>query len=76
MKTGVLYLIFNGVYHVLAVLSGTEPIVEFSSILDLDEFLKGFEDADSAVLEKLKHYKRKLIPKFISKNEKNVKLFN
>ena len=31
----------------------------FSSI---DEFLKGFEEADSDVLEKLKHYKRKLIP--------------
>lgn len=41
MKTGVLYLIFNGIYNVLAVLSGTEPFVEFSSILDLDEFLNG-----------------------------------
>lgn len=33
--------------------------VIFSSI---DEFLKGFEEADSAVLAKLKNYKRKLIP--------------
>ncbi len=32
--------------------------VIFSSI---DEFLKGFEDADDAVLDKMKHYKRKLI---------------
>ena len=28
----------------------------------IDEFLKGFEEYDSAVLDKLKHYKRKLIP--------------
>ncbi|PLY07346.1 MAG: DUF507 domain-containing protein [Arcobacter sp.] len=28
----------------------------------IDQFLKGFEESDSAVLEKLKHYKRKLIP--------------
>ncbi len=33
--------------------------VIFTSI---DEFLKGFEESDSAVLEKIKHYKRKLIP--------------
>ncbi|AXH11188.1 DUF507 family protein [Halarcobacter bivalviorum] len=33
--------------------------VIFSSI---DEFLKGFEKADDAVIEKIKHYKRKLIP--------------
>ena len=33
--------------------------VIFSSI---DEFIKGFEEADSAVLAKLKNYKRKLIP--------------
>ncbi|RXJ75305.1 competence protein [Arcobacter sp. F155] len=32
--------------------------VIFSSI---DEFLKGFEKADDAVMEKIKHYKRKLI---------------
>lgn len=31
----------------------------FSSI---DEFMKGFEQADSAVLTKLRNYKRKLIP--------------
>jgi len=28
----------------------------------IDEFMKGFEQADSAVLAKLKNYKRKLIP--------------
>ncbi len=33
--------------------------VIFSSI---DEFMKGFEQADTIVLEKLKNYKRKLIP--------------
>lgn len=33
--------------------------VIFSSI---DEFLKGFEDADNEVMEKIKHYKRRLIP--------------
>jgi hypothetical protein len=33
--------------------------VIFTSI---DEFLKGFEESDGVVLEKLKHYKRKLIP--------------
>ncbi len=33
--------------------------VIFSSI---DKFLKGFEESDGAVLEKIKHYKRKLIP--------------
>jgi len=33
--------------------------VIFTSI---DEFLKGFEESDTAVIEKLKHYKRKLIP--------------
>lgn len=33
--------------------------VIFSSI---DEFMKGFEEADSMVLAKLKNYKRKLIP--------------
>ncbi len=33
--------------------------VIFTSI---DEFLKGFEDSDAAVLEKIRHYKRKLIP--------------
>ena len=33
--------------------------VIFASI---DQFLKGFEQADDAVFEKIKHYKRKLIP--------------
>ncbi len=33
--------------------------VIFTSI---DDFLKGFEESDSSVLEKIKHYKRKLIP--------------
>ncbi len=33
--------------------------VIFTSI---DEFLKGFEESDSAVLEKMRNYKRKLIP--------------
>ncbi len=33
--------------------------VIFTSI---DAFLKGFEESDDAVLEKIKHYKRKLIP--------------
>lgn len=33
--------------------------VIFSSI---DEFLKGFDEADDVVHEKIKHYKRKLIP--------------
>ena len=33
--------------------------VIFSS---LDDFIKGFEKADSEVLAKLKNYKRKLIP--------------
>lgn len=33
--------------------------VIFTSI---DDFMKGFEQADSTVLEKLKNYKRKLIP--------------
>ena len=28
----------------------------------MDEFLKGYEKADDAVVEKIKHYKRKLIP--------------
>jgi hypothetical protein len=28
----------------------------------IDEFLKGFEESDSAVIEKIKHYKRTLIP--------------
>lgn len=54
MKTGVLYLIFNSIHHVLAVLSGTEPIVEFSSILDLDEFLKGSVKKLTANSQKMK----------------------
>jgi hypothetical protein len=33
--------------------------VIFASI---DEFLKGFEEADDAVFKKIKNYKRKLIP--------------
>ena len=28
----------------------------------MDDFIKGFEKADGAVMDKLKNYKRKLIP--------------
>mgnify|MGYP003512797574 CR=1 FL=1 len=39
MKTGTLYHFFNGESNILAVLSGSEPVITFSSIVDLDAMI-------------------------------------